>query len=70
MKRDIEKVYTQKQFVKKLLRLADCIEKNKKFSIQVAGKKITVPKNAIINVEHEKEGKREEIEFQIKWINK
>lgn len=70
MKRDIEKVYSNKEFVKKLRRLADSIENNKRFSIQVAGKKIVVPKDAIINVEHEKDGKSEEIEFQIKWIGK
>ncbi|MBP9718569.1 amphi-Trp domain-containing protein [Candidatus Gracilibacteria bacterium] len=70
MKRDIEKVYTKKEFVKKLRRLADSIEDNKRFSIQVAGKRVVVPKDAIINVEHEKEGKSEELEFQIKWINK
>ncbi len=70
MKRDVEKVYTNKEFVKKLRRLADSIEKMKRFSIQVAGKRVVVPNDAIINVEHEKEGKNEEIEFQIKWINK
>ncbi len=70
MKRDIEKVYTNNEFVKKLRRLADSIEKKKRFSIQVAGKRVVVPNDAIINVEHEKEGKNEEIEFQIKWINK
>jgi len=69
MKRDIEKNYTKKQFVEKLRRLADSIENDKRFSIQIAGKKVVVPKNAVINIEHEKEGKNEEVEFQIKWIN-
>lgn len=69
MKRDIEKIYTKKQFVEKLRRLADSIENDRRFSIQIAGKKIVVPKNAVMNIEHEKEGKTEEVEFQIKWIN-
>jgi len=43
--------------------------KNKKFSIQVAGEKINVPYDAITNIEHEREGKEEELEFQIKWTN-
>ncbi|MFA5936742.1 MAG: amphi-Trp domain-containing protein [Candidatus Paceibacterota bacterium] len=67
--RDIEKVYTVGEFIKKLRRLADCIEKGKKFTIQVAGEKINIPKNAVINIEHEKEKGEEELEFQIKWKN-
>jgi len=66
-KRDIEKVYTKGEFIKKLRRLADFLEKNKKFSIQVAGEKIIIPQDAIINIEHERQGKEEELEFQIKW---
>lgn len=68
-KRDIEKVYTKGEFIKKLRRLADSLEKGKKFSIQVAGGKISVPENAVINIEHEKGKKEEELEFQIKWVN-
>jgi amphi-Trp domain-containing protein len=67
--REIEKVYTMGEFVKKLRRLADSLEKGKKFSIQVAGEKINVPKDAIINIEHEKNKGDEEVEFQIKWKN-
>jgi amphi-Trp domain-containing protein len=66
-KRDIEKNYDTKQFVAKLRRLADCIEKGNRFQIQVAGERIVVPPNAIINIEHERSSSEEEIEFQIKW---
>ena len=52
--RDIEKTYTKGEFIKKLRRLADSLEKDDKFSIQVAGDKINIPKDAIINIEHEK----------------
>lgn len=65
--RDIEKVYSKEGFVKKLRRLADALENGKGFFIQVAGEKISVPKNAIINIEHEREKGEEEIEFQIRW---
>lgn len=65
--RDVEKVYTKGEFIKKLRRLADSLEKNKKFSIQVAGVKINIPENAIINIEHEKSKEGEELEFQVKW---
>lgn len=66
-KRDIEKAYTKKDFIKKIRRLADALEKEKKFVIQVAGEKIAVPRDAIINIEHEKGKDGEELEFQIKW---
>ena len=50
---------------------ADALETRRIFSIQIAGDKISVPKNAIINTEHERKREREgeEIEFQIKWKN-
>ncbi len=67
--RDIEKSYTTSQFVAKLRRLADALEKEKRFNIQIAGERIYVPAKAIFNIEHEREGKNEEIEFQIKWEN-
>jgi amphi-Trp domain-containing protein len=66
-KRDIEKNYPVKQFVKKLRRLADCIEQGQKFQIQVAGERISIPANAIINIEHERSGSVEELEFQLRW---
>ena len=39
---DIEKVYANKEFVDKLRRLADAIEKGKRFEIQIAGERINV----------------------------
>lgn len=68
-KRDIEKDYPAKQFVAKLRRLADCIEQGKPFRIQVAGERVAVPARAVINIEHERGSKEEEIEFQLKWKN-
>lgn len=66
--RDLEKDYSQKDFVAKLRRLADSIEQNKRFRIQIAGERISVPPNAVFNIEHEREGNNEEIEFQMKWV--
>ena len=65
--RDIEKNYPTKQFVTKLRRLADCIEQSARFRIQVAGERVSVPPDATINIEHERESGAEEIEFQLKW---
>lgn len=66
-KRDVEKNYPPRQFVVKLRRLADSIEQGKPFRIQIAGERISIPPNAIINIEHERGGSEEEIEFQLKW---
>lgn len=65
--RDVEKVYSTKQFIAKLRRLADALESGSPFSIQVAGKRIRVPANASISVEHERSEDSEEVEFQLKW---
>ena len=67
--RDIEKSYSTAEFVAKLRRLADALENNEKFEIQIAGERIYVPVRAEYNIEHEREGSQEEIEFQIKWNN-
>lgn len=65
--RDIEKTYSEKEFVEKLRRLADAIESGKKFEIQIAGERIYVPARATYSIEHERDANNEEIEFQIKW---
>lgn len=65
--RDIEKQYSVKQMVAKLRRLADCLENGKQFRIQIAGERIQIPARALFNIEHEREGKQEEVEFQFKW---
>jgi amphi-Trp domain-containing protein len=67
--RDVERIYTTSEFVSKLRRLADALEKGKRFEIQVAGERVYVPARAEFNVEHEREGNEEEIEFQLKWTN-
>lgn len=67
--RDIEKEYSTSEFVAKLRRLADALENNEKFEIQIANERIYVPVSAVYNIEHEREGNEEEIEFQIKWTN-
>ena len=65
--RDLEKVYPKGDFIAKLRRLADALEAGKPFSIQVAGERLHIPAGAAFNIEHEREGGREELEFQIFW---
>lgn len=65
--RDIEKDYPLADFIAKLRRLAEALESGQRFEIQIAGERISVPVRATFNIEHEREGGGEEIEFQIKW---
>ena len=67
--RDIEKTYSRPEFIAKLRRLADALENDEKFEIQIAGERIYVPVRAKYNIEHERDSEGEEIEFQIKWSN-
>ena len=65
--RDVEKDYPLADFIDKLRRLANDLEQGKQFEIMIAGERIYVPVRATYNIEHEREGDAEEIEFQIKW---
>ena len=66
--RDLTKAYPRAQFVAKLRRLADSIESNKPFTIQVAGERLRIPADATFNIEHERSGSDEELEFQLLWV--
>ena len=65
--RDIEKTYTASQLAQKLRRLADCLENDENFEIQVAGERIYVPDSAEFTIEHERNEDEEELEFQFRW---
>jgi amphi-Trp domain-containing protein len=65
--RDIERTYSRSQFVAKLRRFADAIESAKPFTIQVGGERLHIPASARFNIEHEREGVEEELEFQLMW---
>jgi len=65
--RDLERTYSRAQFVAKLRRFADAIECGKAFSIQVANERLRIPADAEFNIEHERAGRVDELEFQIRW---
>lgn len=65
--RDVEKSYSTGEIVAKLRRLADALETDKPFRIQIAGERILVPDHAEFTIEHERSEDEEEIEFQFKW---
>ena len=66
-KRDLERTYPRAQFVAKLRRLADSIESRKAFTIQIAGERLHIGRDAVFNIEHERADGEEELEFQLRW---
>ena len=65
--RDLERTYSRGQFVAKLRRLADSLERERAFTIQVAGERLWIPADVGFNVEHERSGGEDELEFQLRW---
>jgi len=65
--RDVERMYSTPEVVAKLRRLADALERDQPFRIQVAGERFWVPERAQFSIEHERDDDEEEIEFQLKW---
>jgi amphi-Trp domain-containing protein len=65
--RDLTRTYSRAQFVAKLRRLADSIESERPFTIQVAGERLHIPAQAAFNIEHERSGSQQELEFQLIW---
>ena len=66
-RRDLERTYSRAQFVAKLRRLADALEAGEAFTIQVAGERLRLPADVAFNVEHERAGGLDELEFQLRW---
>ena len=65
--KEVEKSYATKEVVAKLRRLADALENEKTFEIQVAGERIYVPPYAQVEFEYAREGDEEELEIEVKW---
>ena len=65
--RDLTRTYSRTQFVAKLRRLADSLEAERPFTIQVSGEKLRIPADVSFNIEHERTGDGDELEFQLLW---
>ena len=65
--REAEKSYSNKEVVAKLRRLADALEEEKTFEIQIAGERIYIPPYATVEFEYERQGEDEEVEIELKW---
>jgi amphi-Trp domain-containing protein len=64
---DVEKSYSKKEVIAKLRRLADALEEEKTFEIQIAGERIYVPPYATVEFEYERLEDEEEIEIELRW---
>lgn len=65
---EVEKSYSNTEVVAKLRRLADALEQDKTFEIQIAGERIYVPPFAKVEFEYERGADgEEEMEIEIKW---
>lgn len=65
--RDVEKIYSVKDFTAKLRRLADALDAGQALEIQVAGERLYIPADASFSVEHERSDGTDELEFQLRW---
>ncbi|HEV2882446.1 MAG TPA: amphi-Trp domain-containing protein [Pyrinomonadaceae bacterium] len=65
--KETEKSYSTKEVVAKLRRLADALEEEKTFEIQIAGERIYVPPYATVEFEYERQDDEEEMEIELKW---
>lgn len=68
--RELEETFTRYQFAARLRRLADAVEADNVFTIEIAGESIRVPASAIYTIEHERSGDEEELEFQLVWTRR
>lgn len=64
---DVEKSYVTKEVADKLRRLADALEQERTFEIQIAGERIYVPPYATVEFEYERGEEGEELEIEVKW---
>ena len=64
---DVERTYATGETVAKLRRLADALEAEKTFEIQIGGERIYVPPYATIEFEYERAEGHQEIEIELKW---
>jgi amphi-Trp domain-containing protein len=64
---DIEKSYSSKEVIAELRHLADALEQEKTYEIEIEGERIHVPPNASANFEYERDAEEEQLEIELKW---
>lgn len=64
----MESQRTEESFAALLRRAADALDADKSFRVMVKGKRLTVPEDAQLSVEHESDGDgNHELELQFRW---
>ncbi|CEK10156.1 amphi-Trp domain-containing protein [Legionella hackeliae] len=64
---ELEKTYGSLAIANKLRRIADAIEHNKGFQIQINNKRIYVPADIHVEFEYEESSDECELEIEMKW---
>ncbi|KTD22874.1 Uncharacterised protein [Legionella lansingensis] len=64
---ELEKTYGSLAVANKLRRIADAIEQNKGFQIQINKQRIYVPVDVYVEFEYEEEGDEYELAIEMKW---
>ncbi len=64
---DIEVRYSKKAVAKKLRRLADALDHDRTYHLQISGVQVRVPPSVSVEMEYERRKNREEIEIELTW---
>ena len=64
---ELEKTYGSAAIANKLRRIADAIEQNKGFQIQINKQRIYVPVDVHVEFEYEEDSDECELEIEMKW---
>jgi amphi-Trp domain-containing protein len=65
--KEVEKSYSSHEVAAKLRRLAEALEQEKTFEIQIAGERVYIPPYATVEFEYARDGDQEEVEIELKW---
>ncbi len=66
---EVEKSYSKQAIANKLKRIAQALENDESFEMQIAHNRFTVSKNVEIEFEYEHEEGEHELEIEFKWKN-
>ena len=66
---NLKKDFSTAEFVATLRQLADALEGNATFELGTGSERISIPAEAKCKAKYEREGKKAELELQIKWAN-
>ena len=62
-----ERAYSRVETAGKLHRIADAIAEGKSFRVQINGHRVTVPSDALFEIELEQGDEKGEVEIELRW---